>query len=265
MSNKEAVGFLSDLTLAFLFGVIPMPVVWKWLGWFLCWMVFQYIILSTYLNMWPRKTRAAGFFVLTLGFVLVFEPVAISQWHEEKAMAVEGDLVGAGEEFNDRQVRMIPPVQIADSGTKIFQPPGSPPFWQPFPDAKLTLEAGKKGPLISTTIRDAEGHTVASIDKNQWKVFAPFCADKNYTYDGTALEILDSSLHVVFQLKFTIDAVQIQGEWWDNQGNGKRILKDANGLGSVVEFLGPRQKKNEDLIKPIFVYPSSKHWQEFIH
>jgi hypothetical protein len=119
--------------------------------------------------------------------------------------------------------------------------------------------------LLSTTIRDAEGHTVASIDKNHWKVFAPFCADKNYTNDGMTLEILDSSLHVVFQLKFASDAVQIQGEWWDNQGNGKRILKDARGPGSVVEFLGPRQKKNEDLIKPMFVYPSSEHWQEFIH
>jgi hypothetical protein len=80
-----------------------------------------------------------------------------------------------------------------------------------------------------------------------------------------ALEILDSSLHVVFQLRFVTDAVRIQGEWWDNQGNGKRILENANGPGSVVEFLGPRQKKNEDLIKPRFVYPSSEHWQEFVH
>ncbi len=88
-------------------------------------------------------------------------------WRKEMASATEGDLLGANEDFGDGQFRMIPPVQLGKEGTKIFQPPGSQPFWKPFPDAEFRAEAGKKGPMVSTTIRDADGHIVASIDKNK--------------------------------------------------------------------------------------------------
>ena len=33
---RDAAVFISSLVLAVVFGVLPMPVVWKWLGWFLC-------------------------------------------------------------------------------------------------------------------------------------------------------------------------------------------------------------------------------------
>jgi hypothetical protein len=211
-----------------------------------------------------RRIRLLQGAVLVLGISL--ESIALyPYWRQEKAALSEADLLDGDQSFNDGQLRMIPPVQVGTSGTIFFQPPGSPPFWNPFPDAEFRAESGKKGALISTTIRDAEGHIVATIVRNHWKVFSPFCADKNYTNDGQALEILDSSLHVVFQLKLLSTVVQVQGEWWDNQGNGKRILMDSGSKGAVVDALGPRQKHNEDLIKPMFIYPSSSHWQEFVH
>lgn len=206
------------------------------------------------------KIRLVQVAILLIGVTL--EPVLLyPYWREEKAALTEGDLLGGDQSFNDGRVRMIPPVEIGDSGTKIFQPPGSPPFWQPFEDADFHAEIGRKGPMISTVVRDGDGHIVATVEKNHWKTF-PYCADKNYTDDS--LEILDSSLHVVFQVKLFPGLVQVQGEWWDNQGSGKRIHKSKDGKGSVVEFLGPRRKYNDDLIQPVFRYPSSHHWQELL-
>jgi hypothetical protein len=260
-----------DLTMAIILGLVFfvatlfLKVTLAWFAGFICLFAIAGYIgnLERTVDVKKWKITAIQAAIIIVG-TLIESAGLYPVWRKEMAASMEGDLLGANESFDDGQARFIPPVQIGKSGTKIFQPPGSPPFWQPFPDADFKLEPGKRGPMVSTTIRDGDGHIAASIDKNHWKVFAPFCADKNYTNDGLSLEILDSSLHVVFQLRLMPDAVQVQGEWWDNQGQGKRMLEDLNSNRSVLEYLGPRQKKNDDLIKPMFVYPSSDHWEELI-
>jgi hypothetical protein len=210
-----------------------------------------------------RRAIQAAIIVLGTGLEIV---VLYPFWREEQAAVLEGDLRGAGEIFNDGKERVAPWVEIADSGSVSIMLPrkaGEPaqPYYKPFPDAEFRTEYGKKGPMVSTTIRDGDGHIVATVEKNHWTVYQPFCPDKNYTED--ALEILDSSWHVVLQLRILTDRVQVQGEWWDNQGNGLRVVKGSDGHAYAAP-LGPRIKRNELLIRPMFVHPSKHHWEEFV-
>ena len=265
--KKEFIGFLMDLVLAFIFGVVEMPILWRWAGWFLCFCILIFIVQSSVgrIYEYPRKTRILGGMIAAGIFLGVVFPTARDAWKEERALAPEGDLLGGpAESFNDGKQRMAPEVEIADSGSiQIMIPkPGPPePYLKPFPDAEFRVEYGKKGPMVSTTIRDAEGHIVATVEKNHWTVYQQFCVDKNYTDDS--LEILDSSRHVVLQLRILPDRVRVQGEWWDNQGHGLRIVKGADGH-AYSALLGPQIKKNELLIKPVFMYPSRYHWRELI-
>jgi len=195
-------------------------------------------------------------------------PVFYRFWREEKASLLEVNLRGAHERFADGKIRGYPFFQVGDSESIFIATPDfkGDPYFKPFPDAEIRLQFGRQGPLVSTTVRDGQGHIVATIDENHWMVYPPYCTDKNYTADGLALEVLDSSLHVVLQLKILPDRVQVQGEWWDNQGHGLRFLKSPDSpKNGMVAALGPRDKKNELLIKSMFRYPSKHHWQELVH
>jgi hypothetical protein len=187
-----------------------------------------------------------------------------SQRREEMAAALEGDLRGAGEVFDDGKLRITPLVQIGTTESIFMLIPSNQlePYFKPFRDVEFRVEFGRRGPVVSTTVRDSGGHIVATLNKNHWRVYPPFCQEKNYTED--ALEILDSSLHVVLQVKLLLDRVQVQGEWWDNQGHGQRISKSPDPKRGQVAPLGPQIKRNEALIQPMFKYPSKHHWQELV-
>jgi len=189
---------------------------------------------------------------------------ADSQRREKMAAALEGDLRGAGDAFDDGKLRITPMVQIGTTESILELLPSSQlePSFKPFPDAEFRVEFGRQWPLVSTTVRDSKGHIIATINKNHWRVYPPYCQEKNYTED--ALEVLDSSLHVVLQLKLLQDRVQVQGEWWDNQGHGLRISRSSDPKRGQLVHLGPQVKRNEALIQPMFRYPSKQHWQEFI-
>lgn len=268
--TKEIVLLILDIIVAAAPAVVGMQVIWRWTIWFLCFVAFVFLIQYVIppVSAIPLKRRFVATVFLPIAFAAGFWSTAFDQWREEKAAALQGDLRGASQVFTDGKQRVAPWVQIADTESIFVMLPPKPgeqpqPYFQPFPDAEFRVEYGKKGPMVTTAIRDSEGHIVANIIKNHWTVYPPFCQDKNYTED--ALEILDSSWHVVFQLKIFPDRVQVQAEWWDNQGNGLRITKSPDPRRGLVAPLGPRIKRNESLIKPIFQYPSKYHWREFVH
>jgi hypothetical protein len=177
--REKGLLLLWDLILLAASWAVPqMPVIVRWFLWFGCCIITAILIQLLIEKPKATERRACVTVVVAFLFIAFFHSLAEKQQREEMAAKLEGDLIGAGESFNDGQARMIPPLQIGTSGTKFFQPPGSPPFWQPFPDAKLSLEAGKNGPLVSTTIRDAEGHTVARIEKTIGKCFRHFALIK---------------------------------------------------------------------------------------
>jgi len=253
--------------LAIFVGIV-MPVTARWIGFAICVIVFSYSVLQTLqateglrgsIKLGLSTASAAIFSACCLG-------IAHGQWIHEQAEAKEGNLRGAGEAFRDQSSRMVPLVQVDNTGTIFMMATPKPgdvpaPYFQPFPDAAFEVESGKNGPLVSTTVRDSDGHIVVTISRNHWVVYPPFCQDKNYTDD--ALEVLDSSLHVVLQIRLLPNTVQVQGEWWDNQGSGLRIMKNpANPKAGMAAALGTKIRHNELLIQPIFKYPSRDHWQE---
>jgi hypothetical protein len=266
---KELTGFLVGLLLTAFFGVAPFPVTVKWIGWLGCFCILLFIVQSAIdsIHERPLKTRVLAGGALVAIFIISFWSSARAMWIEEKSAVLTGDLLGGSSQtFADNITRMIPILQIGNdkkpSGI-IMLPKSSQeiePYFEFFRDSIVKLEPGKRGPIVSTVVRDRFGNKVVEIEKNHWRVYPPYCSDKNYT--DSALEVLDNSGHVLLQLRIFPYYVLVNGEWWDNEGHGRRIVPVPEG-GALVIPLGPMVQHNELLIKPVFKYPSSEHWGEF--
>jgi hypothetical protein len=262
---KEFIGFLTDLVLAVVFGVLPMPVVLKWVGWFVCWCGLLYIVQASVdqIEDYPRKTRVLGGVLLAVAFMGVLGPTAYDQWREERAAAQEGDLPGAGMIFTDGLKRGFPMVQIGKGTIFVMTPDGVSDIFPFFKDSGVKIEWGKKGPLLTTVVRDRNGNLVAEVKKNHWKIYPLFSADKNYTKD--ALEVQDSAGHVVLQVRILSGTIQIQGEWWDTQGSGVRMMQLPDPkAGSQVVRMNRQNQHNDALLEPMFEYPSKDRWGEVV-
>lgn len=242
--------------------VFTLPVIVRWFLWFLCWTAFV-LLVQVHFGI-PKKIPLR--LLITLGlsgiFLVSFYSLARGQWCEEKSALPEGNLIGAGGTHYSNLA--TPWVQIGDSETKFIMAPQATiqPYFKPFPDAEFLVEGGSKGPLISTTVRDRLGNLVVEIKRSHWRVYPPYCSDKNYS--KYAFEAKDSSGHVLLQIRLVPPMwIQVQGEWWNNEGKGIRILKSKDGVHGEVIPLGSQNQHNDELIQPIFKYPSKEHWGEF--
>jgi hypothetical protein len=129
-------------------------------------------------------------------------------------------------------------------------------------DAGLLITRGPKGLELTTPVIDGQGNRVGEIVSNHWKVYPPYCSDKNY--NKHSIEIRDRTGHVVLQVTLYRNKIQLQGEWHTSLGQGER-LESVPGLGGITFWLKPEdEKKFPFLIKPMFVYPSSHHWGELV-
>jgi len=77
--------FLVDFAVACLFGVLALPVIWKWVGWFLCFCIFVFVIQSAVnsIHELPLKTKLLGGALLGVLFVSGFWSTANGMWREE--------------------------------------------------------------------------------------------------------------------------------------------------------------------------------------
>jgi hypothetical protein len=262
-ATQDAAVFISSIVLAVVFGVLPMPTIWKWVGWFFCFWGILYILRAVVepINRLPIVTTRVGLIFLLLAFIIIFWPLAHSQWREEMATALEGDLIGAGSAVSNEKAHGFPMLQIGET-TFVMTPDGVRDIFPFFPDSGVRIEWGEKGrPLFSTTVRDHNGNLTAEIVRNHWRVYPAYSADKNCTEN--ALEILDSAGHVVQQVNILPDRIVLQGEWWDVQGNGIRLKRvTMSGVGSVVVRMNRQNQHLEELIEPMFEYPGKDHWGE---
>jgi len=217
------------------------------------------------------EKRLAGWCIVW--FVLAgFSPPLYFKWRREMATATEGDLIGAGDDLLPNGA--VPWVQIGNSQTlQTMMPPtagkATEPYYKPFPDAEFLVESGRRGPLISTTVRDRFGNLMVEMNRNHWRVYPQFCPDKNYT--KYAFECRDSAGHVSIQIRFmpmTMQPqplpprVQVQGEWWSTEGRGIRMVVGEDGKAYAMP-LGTTNQHIDYLIKPMFKYPGKDHWQVF--
>jgi hypothetical protein len=220
--------------------------------------------LDRVVGMKALKLRSIQALIIILGAVI--ETAALYPfWKEEQALALEGDLVGAGPAIRDGQSHGFPPLQIGKT-TIWMAPDGTPDIMPFFKDSGVRIEWGYKGPLLTTPVRDRNGNLLAEIVRNHWRVYPQYCADKNYNKE--ALEIKDSAGHIVLQAKILPTRIELQGEWWNTEGKGIRLAAPELGApassGAEISYLGKQQQHLESSIRPIFEYPGKDHWQELV-
>lgn len=270
---RDAAVFISSLVLAVVFGVLPMPVVWKWLGWFLCFWGVVYIVRAVVnpINRLPARTTRIGLVILLIAFIVGCWPTAHAQWREEKAAALSGELCSFRSFWGTCYTPPIPIIEIggdSDSQLVYMGAEDSVDFGKFARNAGLRIERGKHGMEITTPVLDRSGKKIANVEKNHWTVISqPGIWDKNYT--DNALEIKDSRGDVVLQLRFLPDRLQIAAEWRDQFGRGQEWAKcSAPGKpasGCIIPWGNAQTElQNEVAIEPIFKYPSSEQWGEFV-
>ena len=59
-----------------------------------------------------------------------------------------------------------------------------------------------------------------------------------------------------------MQGVQIQGEWRNVQGQGRRLVtaSDHVGGGGYIAVLTQTNQVQNELIRPMFRYPAKKYW-----
>jgi hypothetical protein len=255
--KTKAISAVSNGILALVFGIVPMPVIIRWIGWGLCWVGFVYILLSgvPLLYRLPRKTRVVMGFILVIFFVESLLGTEYRQWKEETAAAQDGYIhsnsIGHGQLA----------LRIGKDGGPI---PWDKESLKMFPDTSFRIERGNDGVELSTEVHDKRGNLVVSIDKNHWHITNQ-CLDKNYTDDS--LEVKDLRGRIVLQVVLYPDTVQVQGEWHNGSGWGIRWSDSHGGTkaGHLDYWKTPDQERaveNQHLIEPMFQYPSKDHWRE---
>lgn len=268
---RDAAVFVSSLVLAGVFGVLPMAVVWKWFGWFLCFWGVLYIIRAVVdpINRLPPRTTGIALFILLMVFLLGLWPTAYSQWREEKAAALSGELCSFRSFWGTCYTPPWPTVEIADSGTQfVWAGQGAMQMGMFAYNVGLRIEQGKHGIELTTPLLDRTGRKIVNIEKNHWTVVPfPGIWDKNYTQNS--LEVKDIREQVVLQIRYLPDRIQIAVEWRDQFGRGQEWSKCGSNkaLPSCISPWGNPQTElqNEIPIEPIFEYPSSQHWGEFVN
>src|SRR5260370_42612480 len=92
--------------------------------------------------------------------------------------------------------------------------------------------------INSTDESDRNGHLIAEIIENKWRVSnqSNLSWDKNYKKD--MLEALDGRGRVVLQVKLFTNGIQLQGEWYREDWRGVRFqtMSDQGGVTVLVPF-----------------------------
>lgn len=162
----------------------------------------------------------------------------------------------------------IPIIEIGDSGTSFVYvgEPDKVDFNKFAYNVGLRIERGPQGIEVTTPIRDKFGQIIAKIEKNRWTIMS----SDFWNYTDNALEVKDRRDQVVFQVRFLSDRLQIQAEWRDEFGHGMRwskcsLIPNHPSGGCITPWGDARtEQQNEEIIEPIFQYPSSEHLGEFV-
>lgn len=166
----------------------------------------------------------------------------------------------------------MPKLEIGDSGAILmWAGPQGQPMISIFSDCHVTIEVrqnritGRGRLLVSTQVRDAQGHLVAELNRNQWQVNPAASFDRNYRRD--ALEVKDAGGDVILQARLVGDRVQLQAKFRDVDGQGVAIGKgqDHNGVvGGIIEITGHAHPQLLMHIQPMFRYPSNRYFGKLI-
>jgi hypothetical protein len=150
-------------------------------------------------------------------------------------------------------------LEIGSSGS-IFEytGPSGKPLMRFFDEDDLVIESIGGRVLVSMRLRDENGHIVAELRRNQWKISPGRAWDRNYTKD--ALEVRGADGSIVLQVRVLDDRIQLQGTWRETDGSGVRLVSHPSGKGGVLVIRPKGFLPTDPKIEPLFEYPSEKNF-----
>jgi len=267
--SNEGRQLVLALVLAFVFGVVPMPAISKWLLWLLCWIGVVFILSSTQLAKKMKvRTRLLIAVCMTTIFPVALFSTARRQWQIEGSEKNSGDItspyieipknrpaIKKGEFFN-------PLVYVGASWECLCRgiTQTDPKTHSLLNNADSTLYIWEEDHRyhVSTQVRDEQGRLILEMIDNHWTT----SPDKSVSWDknsnSNSLEVLDGKGLVVFQIVLLPEDIRVQGYWRDIHHGRTRIVQQPVDLKQSVWDLPDLDVK----IFPIFRYPSADHWQE---
>ena len=218
----------------------------------------EYLIYtSSFSQLWKESSKHIVAACVGLIIMVSGVPRLRYVWLLERAGVTEGNLVAKHDPGafrggvhlqigGDQGAIFTQPSKEASAGVKLLY------------DMEIEVEKGSDGMIVSLPVRDIQGHLVAEISKNHWKVYPAFTSDKNF--DESSLEVKDTGGHVVLQITLFDDKVQVAGEFYDQNGRGKR-LSENRLRGSDLTPLDNTQERVQyaNTLAPMFLYPSITH------
>lgn len=152
--------------------------------------------------------------VILLVAAFIFQIVVELREQKEKAKFLNTGVLKHDRILVSGSQRIYPKMEFGDSGTiLVWTGPQGQPLFKIFDNNSLMIVIENNQLKVSTKIRDPNGHVVAELSQNEWKVNKNNSFDRNYTKN--ALEVKDSTGDVLLQVRFVEDRVQFQGKFYD--------------------------------------------------
>ena len=154
-------------------------------------------------------------------------------------------------------------LEIGDGGTRlVLEGPQGGPLLTIFDKYKPTIKSSNGKLMVSTNVADGNGHLVAQIIRNDGKYLL-------LPIPGIGIIMITSwgsrtTLAVLFFISVCFLMVQIQGEWWDEDGRESGSKSVPNRRQLADPFWTPRPGDRAIPIIPLFVYPSDKHFGQLV-
>ncbi len=254
----------TEALLLFITMVLEISVIWKWILWSFISTGFIYILLWWY----PRKRFSwkSKMIILPLFYIvfwIICNDYALTSWMKEKANQPSGEL---SINWNEKKKPISDKAKL-EIGTSrivlIYNNSVLPLMFEKI-DSNIKWKNVKGKMFLTTDVHDKTGALIVNITDNHWTVSdsKAILWEKNFT--NSALEIKDKRGYIVLQVELLPDRIRIQGEWWDEYGNGVRYAQqhyDIPGRGGAsTTKLSKDNYPKEPRIKPMFKYPSEKYF-----
>ena len=142
--------------------------------------------------------------VLLLVAAFIFQIVVELREQKEKAKSLYTGVLKHDRVLLSGSQKIYPKFEFGDSGAiLVYAGPQGGPIFKIFDDNSLTIMTEDDQLKVSTIIRDHNGHVVAELSKNEWKVNKNNSFDRNY---GKALSKLRITLGM-FSFKFVLSKI----------------------------------------------------------
>lgn len=111
---------------------------------------------------------------------------------------------------------------------------------------------------LSFKIRNKNGELVAEMVDNEWELNRRNFYKRNF--DNSAIEVIDNQGDVIFQIELMHDRIKLQGKLYSKTGLGIAFFSNEKCCSTIRGF--DSTNANEIHIRPIFKYPSDRHFGE---